>query len=128
MHRRMLAVAVCLLSVAIAMGFAYQTWRCGMRSVSETCTSTAECDAKSSCVSYLHPMALPYTLLGMAGAALAWMRLAYPLIVSGVVGIALGFAFGLSMGFVGIGVGALVLAAGILVMRRGEGSARPPGA
>lgn len=123
--RRRLAVALCLLGVALAMTFAYQTWRCGMRSVSETCTSAEDCEARSSCVSHLHPMALPYTLLGMAGAALAWRGLAGPLIVSGIVGLAIGVAFGLSMGFVGIGVGALVLAAGLLVMRRGDGAARP---
>lgn len=118
MERRHVAVGLALGAVAVALVFAYQTYVCGMRSVSETCTSAEECEAKSECVSRLHPMALPYTLLGIAAVALAWTRLAYPLIVAGVVGVLLGIAFGLSMGLVGIGVGALVLSAGVVVLPR----------
>lgn len=126
-HRRYVAVGCALAGAALALVFAYQTYVCGMRSVGETCTSAADCAAKSSCVSYLHPMAIPYVLLGLAGAALAWMRLAYPLLVMGAVGTLVGIAFGLSMGFVGMGVGVLVLAAGVVVLGRpGARSARIP--
>lgn len=96
-----------------------------MSRVSEPCFDTADCAAKSQCVSYLHPMAFPFAGLGLAGSYLSATRRAYPAIVAGGVGIIVGIAFGFSMGLVGIAVGGLVLAAGVLVLRRDELSAPP---
>lgn len=118
MDRRHVAVGCALAGVAIALTFALVTYLCGVRSVGEICTSAADCAAKSSCVSYLHPMAIPYVLLALAGVALAWMRLAYPLLVMGALGTLVGIAFGMSMGLAGIGVGVLVLAAGVALLGR----------
>lgn len=106
-------------AIALSAAFAWLTWTCGMSSVSETCTSTADCAAKSSCVSALHPMALPFLAAGVVGVGLAWARQSFALMALGIFAAAVGTIFGFSMGWAGIVPGVLLAVAGALLARDG---------
>ena len=111
--RRALSIALALAALLATGALVGLGLRCGMKSVSASCFSTEECDAKSECQSYVHPFAPLYAVLSLGG--LAGVLLRQPLVPLGlgVLGAGLGALVGLSLGPWGIGIGLLLVAAGI---------------
>ena len=110
--RRGVALACAGLALVLAGAFAYLTWTCGVRSVSESCFSPEECDAKSVCVSALHPFAPVLVAVSLLGLALGWREQAFPLMLLGVLTSAVGTIFLFSGGLYGMGVGMMLALAG----------------
>lgn len=110
--RRPLALGLVGLAFVLSLAFAYFTWACGVRSVSEGCFSTEECEAESVCASALHPLSLPLTGVSLLGLVLAWRGASFPLMLAGVLTSAVGTIFGFSAGLYGVGAGLLITLAG----------------
>lgn len=110
--RRAVAVGLALVALLATAALVAAGLRCGMVRAS-ACGTPEECDAEAECVSRVHPVALPLAALALVGGAGAWRSLPGVPLGAGVVAAGAGTLFGLSLGFWGIGVGALLVAAGV---------------
>lgn len=78
----------------------------------EGCASAEECLAESVCYRSVHPFTGPLVAVSLAAVAAAWWGRRVVLLALAMPTLALGMLAGLSLGLYGVGVGALVLAAG----------------
>jgi hypothetical protein len=110
--RARLAVALGLASASLllAIVFAIMMWGCGAMEASPGNPGT--------CVPVFHPFTPVWAVFAVAGGVALWFGRAWPAVVLGSVGLALGILSGFSAGFYGIGCGALLLAAGASDVRR----------
>lgn len=116
--RRFLAVTLAGLGLALALYAAYTGYVCGVRSVSEGCTSTEECFAESECHPRIHPFLPAYALAALASIVFAWRDEAFLPLLLGVAGGAFGTLAVFSVGAWGLGISLLLVGAGIALAPR----------
>lgn len=124
--RTAIALGLASASFALAAAFGVLTGLCGaMEQGSSTDFETGETESYGPrCVSAFYPLVPVWAAFAVLGGAALWSGRAWPAVVLGSVGLALGAVTGLSSGFFGIGCGALLLAAGLVGTGRG-GDDRP---
>lgn len=113
------ALGVCLAALAclVAAAGIVQGLRCGIMSGSSRCTPTGCTAYTQRCVSYVHPFLPPLLVAGLIGIITAWRRMPLATITLGVVAAFPSTLSGLSLGFWGIGVAWLLVAAGLAIAR-----------
>lgn len=116
--RRTLALAFVTLALGIAIASLVMGARCGVRSVSESCFSPEECEAKSECRSRIHPLSLVFAAGSVAGLVFAWRGWRTALFGLAVGAGALGALFGFSFGIMGPLVALGLLAGGLALPAR----------
>ncbi|HET6406162.1 MAG TPA: hypothetical protein VFH78_16105 [Candidatus Thermoplasmatota archaeon] len=110
--QRALAVGLGLAGVALAAALLATGLACGMRATEATCAGDECAPAAERCEAYVHPMTLPLLVLAGAGTFCAFRASKLAALACGVAAALLAALSALSLGFWGVGIAALTLAAG----------------
>ena len=120
MRKRLLvALALAFASFLLAMAFAIVMGVCGAMEQGAS-TDPAIGSYGPRCVPVFHPFAPVWAGFALLGMASLWWWRPWPVVVLGSVGLVLGVLAGFSAGSYGIGCGALLLASGLVAVRRRE--------